>query len=90
MGNRPSREELIRLRLLAQASARLIRRRDGLSQLELARLVNTSQQVISLAERAQPRAPVRVLRELIAGAGVILVQDQQRTAQPAAAETPSP
>lgn len=78
MGNRPSREEKIELRLLAQASVRLIRHRDGLTQLEVAALVRSSQQVISLVERGRPRAPVRVLRELIAAAGIIRAQDQQR------------
>lgn len=80
MAKLPTLEERARLRIEAKRAARYIRDRDGISQAELAGIAGTSQQVISLIERGQPRAPFRVLRMLIAAAGLVELQDRARAA----------
>lgn len=80
MAKLPTKQERAALRVAAQGAARLIRRRDRITQAQLAQVAATSQQVISLIEQGRPRAPYRVLRMLIAVAQVIEQQDHQRQA----------
>lgn len=78
MGNVLDSREVAELRIMAKAAVELIQRRDGLRQSDIAGLMDTSQQVISLAARGLPKAPIRVLRLLTLFAGLIRVQDSQR------------
>lgn len=70
MAKRPSSAEAFSLRVMAQDAARRMRAEHGYTQQQLAEILCTSQQVVSLIERAKPRAPYGVMRKLIMIVGV--------------------